>query len=912
MPSSIRHPVTALTTDRRACPLGLDNPRPEFAWRLPGSAGQVAYAVEVARGGEFSGSDIVWRSGRVESGTPFGVRYGGAPLQSRTQYSWRVKAWLSDGTESEWSEAVVFETAVLDASGWTASWISEKPLAAKAEPRTRYFRGVVDLPARVVRGRAYATALGWYRLFVGGSDLTGQALVPRWTPLGHFVEYQTYDVTEQFSAGRNVVGVVVSEGRYRGRLGNFSRPRVYGDRLAAFVQFELELADGSTVTWGTDDSWTVGNGRILSSDPMNGERVDARIDAIAWLSLANAPAGFTPVELLPSHPRALVAEEVDRVGEIGRLQGAVSRTSSGTQLVDFGQNFAGVATVRLSGKEGTTVRLLYSEVLTPDGEVDVNYLNPEKTVPRDQWFQRDEVVLGREPIEYTPWFTVHGFRYLEVEGLDRDLSADDVEGIVLSTPLTEISEFTASDPRLERLRTNVLWSLRSNFLDTPTDCPTRERSGWTGDIQVFGPTASQLVDADGYLRRFLRNLRAEQYSDGRIPPFIPSEASRFAPTARARLLMPLASSAFAASSTGWGDVAVILPWTLYRYYGDIEALRLQYGSAKAWVAHLERRAATRRGPRRWFSRRLGTHERFILDSGYHWGEWLRPGASVMKEMGGAFVGRPVVATAYFAHSASLLAKICRVLGETTDADRYERLARRVREAWQAAFVTHDGARIGDDQQDDYVRALAFELLPRDQRPAALRRLVELIEAADDHLGTGFLSTPMLLSTLADHGRADVAYRLLLQTTSPSWLSQIEKGATTTWETWEGYDEAGHAQASHNHYAFGSVLAFLHEYVAGLSPLEPGYRRLRIAPRIGGGLTSASFSVETPFGRASSSWRRIGDVVELTATVPPGTEAEVRAGAESRVVGSGTHEISWALEPAETRHERRNSTDEREL
>jgi alpha-L-rhamnosidase len=874
----------SLTVNRRPAPFGIDSVAPEFAWTLPSDAPpQLGYEIEVSDDSSFLPDGMTWTSGHIRNTAPYGAQYAGAALRSRTEYSWRVRVHGADGTVSDWATAS-FETGLLHPTDWRAAWISH-PEAAKKDPRSVYLSTTIELPADVVRARAYSSALGWYRLFINEHDITGTALVPRWTPFHNYTEYQVYDTTDALRAGANVVGIIVSEGRFRGRLGAFSLPNRYGDRLAALMQLQLDLADGSTISVTTDASWTASYGRVRVADPKDGERVDLRIPELPWLH--GRSDGAVSAMVIPEH-RLMIAESVARVEQIGRRRGTLSRTPSGKQLVDFGQNMSGVARVRLSGPEGATVRLIYSEVLSSTGEIATGYLGGGSS--KKDWFQRDEAILAGEPVEYTPGATIKGFRYLCIDGPADPISAEDVEAIVLSTPLPAISEFQSSDGRLNQLWHNVVQSLRSNFTDTPTDCPTRERSGWTGDIQVFGPTAVQLVDADAYLRRYLRNLAAEQHSDGTIPPFIPSEA------AVGISRNPLG---FTRTSAGWGDVAVMLPWTLYQHYGDTTVLRDQYASSKAWVDQLALRAARKRGVRRRFRRGVGHLERYIVDTGYHWGEWLRPGETLASEMPGNFLGRRTsVATAYLAHSAQLLSRIADVLGEDTDSRRYAQLADNASTAWRAAFVTEEGSRIGDDRQDDYVRALAFDLLEPSQRDRAATRLAELVRQAGDHLATGFLSTPMLLDTLVDTGHADVALRVLLQTSAPSWLHAIELGATTTWETWDGYKH-GEPEASHNHYAFGAVAAFLQERVAGLAPAAPGYARLRIAPIIGGGLTSASVSIDTPYGRASSAWSTSpSGAVILTAEVPPGVRADIVLGRISTEVGPGSHEFtSSALEMA---------------
>jgi alpha-L-rhamnosidase len=879
-----------LRTNYRTNPLGLDGERPEFSWRLPAAhpgLRQSAFLVQVAPTKTFD--EVVWDSGQTASSDPFGVRYDGARLASMTRYHWRVRFWDGAGNASDWSEPAWFETGMLDSSQWWARWIGTSAPPSKRDESVLYLRGSLPLQLEVVWARAYVSALGWYRLFVNGEDLTGNTLVPRWTPYDKIVEYQVYDVTRHLRVGGNVVAMAIGNGRFRGRLGLSNRRMVYGDRLAGLVQLEVKLADGSRSRFCTDETWFAGSGRITRSDPMFGEHVDFRIDDHNWLRAPEPPARFAPARTVSFGSRELVAEEVERVCEIGRLRSSVWRSPKGKQIVDFGQNFAGVARVRLSGREGGRVRLTFSELLTADGELDTTY---NRVGRRKVWYQRDEVILNGTDVWFQPWFTIHGFRYIEVDGLERELRPEDVEGIVLSSALDQAGSFHSSDSRLDRLHKNALWSLRSNFVDTPTDCPSRERSGWTGDIQVFAPTAMTMVDAQAYLRRYLRNVAIEQLPDGKVPPLVPSEASQSSGG------MPIFER-WSASSVGWGDVALMLPWALYRYYGDKAILEQQYQSMRKWVDHLARQAR-RRGRGRWFSRSLGDLEQYIVANGYHRGEWLRPGEGLIRDqLKSILIPSAVVATAYFANSSRILAKIAELLGRRDDALRYAGQADKVAAAWRAAFVRADG-RIGEDKQDDYVRALALDLLLPQQERSALDRLVELVEEADHHLGTGFLSTPMLLPVLADNGLSDVAFRLLLQTTAPSWLYQVERGATTMWETWEGHDRKGNGRGSHNHYALGAVVGWCQEGLAGLSPAEPGYRRLRIAPVIGGGLTSVAASVETPFGTAASSWKLEGGYVSLTVTVPPGSIGEVHPG-DGRVeeVRSGTHTFRWSANATAT-------------
>lgn len=884
--------LSGLRTNALANPLGIDTAEPEFSWQRSSTETgsdrwQAAYELQVAAAPLFD-DGLVWQSGPVSSPRQHGVRYAGRELQSFKRYYWRVRTRDTGGGVSDWSAPAWFETGNLHQEPWSASWIGENADPDKDDRGVLYLRTCFKLPTGVVHARAYVSALGWYRFFVNGRNISGSALVPRWTPLDHEVEYQAYDVGAALREGANVLAIAVGSGRFKGSIGLGAQKNTYGDRLAGFLQLHLELADGSTRTVVTDARWTAGRGRILAADPQEGEQVDLRIQDEDWLSGEQAPARFALARVLPAAGRRLIGESVERVEAVQRRRAlSIVAQDGGRQLVDFGQNFAGVVRIRLRGPSGAVVQLDHSEVLRKDGTLDTTYLAVagHKPVP-----QRDRIVLDGQSQWFEPWFTIHGFRYLEVSGLAEPLSLDDVEGVVLSTNMQISGSFDCSDSRLNRLYQNVLWSLRSNFTDTPTDCPTRERAGWTGDTQIFAPTATLFANVQPFLRRYLHNLRIEQYPDGRVPHLIPSETSRFSggPNRAFRLI---------AASCGWSDASVLLPWTLFQYYGDESILEAQYDSMKRWVDYMELQARTKRGRGRWFTRSIGPMERYIFASGLHFGEWLRPGEGPREQLKACLIPSAVVATAYFCHSSRLLGKVAAHLGHDEDAARYAALAENVRIAWRKAFVRPDG-RIGDDRQDDYVRALTFELLPPQQRQAAFDRLVRLIEAAGDHLDTGFLSTPMLLPLLAEYGRPDLSYRLLMQTSNPSWLYQIEKGATTIWETWEGHDEDGNAKASHNHYALGAAASWLVQGICGITPASPGYRRVRIAPCVGGGLTRAAASVDTPFGKLTSTWEVEQDQVLLQVSLPLGTVGEIRLGDGGvEMAGPGTHAFRWSLATA---------------
>lgn len=501
-------------------------------------------------------------------------------------------------------------------------------------------------------------------------------------------------------------------------------------------------------------------------------------------------------------------------------------------------------------------------------------------------FQVDQVTsAGDDTDVFEPRHSAKGFQFVRVEGYDGPLTVDDVTAVVVHTDFQRRGNFKCSDESVNAINRIAEWSFRANACDIPTDCPTRERAGWTGDWQIYVETAAFLYDVGGFSAKWLRDLAAEQRSDGKVTNLVPeSHPGDDRPPAHWPLIE---------GSAGWGDAAVHVPWITYRTTGDRQVLADQWSSAKAWVDYAANAAATGRHRSRVVrSTDPAPHERYLWDSGWHFGEWLEAGENLDDTIAAAMVAdHGPVATAYLFRSARQLAGIARILGRHDDAAHYDGLAGNVAEAWRTEFLAPDGTTTPDTQAT-YARALTFGLIPDELRARSAARLVDLIRAAATHLTTGFLATPFLLPVLADTGHLDVAYDLLFQDTEPSWLVMVDRGATTVWEEWGGIDADGIPHASLNHYSKGAVITFLHQYVAGLQLVEPGFRRFRIAPRSGGGIDRAEATHDSPYGPIAVSWERHGAHLDLEVTVPPGTTADVvLPTGEERTLGSGRHTVS---------------------
>ncbi len=929
--------VVHLTVMTLANPLGIDAARPTLGWLLEEAApntSQAAYRVQVSATGGFddvvppgapdrprgSGgplrpaparvSPLAWDSGRVDSAAQSGVRYEGAALASGLRYAWRVMAWDQDGVPTPWSEDGWWEMGLLRPSDWHASWIEPGwDDDARASRPAPYLRSEFEIPAdsAVRSARAYATAHGCYELSINGQPVGDMVFAPGWTAYRKRLQYQAYDVTGLLRPGRNALGAILGDGWWRGKVGAESLRNVYGTQLALLAQLVIDLEDGRRLVMGTGPGWRATTGPILSSDFKDGEVYDARLEMPGWDSPGFDDGAWTGVRVADHPLDTLVAQVGHPVRRRERFTPvAVLRTPAGQVVLDMGQNFAGRLRMRATAPVGTTVTLRHGETLDRAGNFTLaNLMLP---IPgSEKLLQRDRYTFRGNPAGETfePRFTFHGFRYVLVEGLPGPLDHATFEGVALYSDMPQTGTFECSNDLLNRLQANITWSQKSNFVDIPTDCPQRERAGWTGDAQVYAPTAAFNMDTAVFFRKWLADLAAEQRPNGLVPNLVPDPYG-----AAGRRSLFLTGTA---GSVGWGDAAILVPVTLFERYGDAEVLEAQYESMRAWVEYMAARARRtplrlRLSPRFWASAGRRRREPHIWDTNYHWGEWLEPGSGVgvMASFGVArrfLVGAPPVATAYLAHSAALLAGVAARLGRAEDAARYGELRDRVREAFVAQFVRPDG-RMVPDRQASYVRALAFDLLPASLRPPAARRLVELIRAAGTHLGTGFLSTVFLLPVLADAGYLDVAYEVLLRDTVPSWLYEVRRGATTIWETWDAVAPDGRLRtASHNHYAPGAVGQFLYEHVAGIAPAEPGYARVRIRPRPGGGLTWASATYRSVRGEIASRWRIENATFELDVRIPPNATALVTLpDGSSREAGSGDHRfaIPWPGSPGPDR------------
>jgi alpha-L-rhamnosidase len=837
--------VGRLRTEYLENPLGIDVRRPRLEWLLASDLRgqrQTAYQILVASSEQTLAVDRgdLWSSGKVSSSRSIQIEYAGTPLASRQRAYWKVRVWDTDDHPSPYSAPAWWEMGLLGPADWRAEWIASPgtpTTGAGGGGPAPYFRKAFTIGAAVRRARLYATALGLYEISLNGARIGADHLAPGWTDYNTRLQYQTYDVTDRLAPGDNVLGLVVGDGWYAGRVAWWPRGTLYGaGPVRARAQLEVELQDGSSVLVKSDGSWRSQTGPIVSDDLLDGETYDARLEMPGWDSPGFDDAGWSAARTVSAAPSPALVADVTPGVQVTQELPAVTMTAvaPGVFVFDLGQNIAGWARLVVQGAAGAVATLRFAEVLNPDGTLYTANLRTARAT--------DVYTLRGDGIEtYEPRFTSHGFRYVELSGDVAPPTLASVTGVVAHSLMPRAGTFTASSPLLNQLQTNIVWAQRDNAVSIPTDSPQRdERLGWFGDALTFTRTAMFNMDVASFYTKWLRDVADSQQKGGTFGEVAPAVVVDFYD-----------------ASPGWSDAGVLIPWEMYLTYGDTRVLADHYPGMRAWIDLLDAKNA----------------DHLWIDTatrGHDWGDWLAVDDDTNHD---------VLATALYAHTTEILARIARVLAHDADASRYESLAAAIKAAFNDHYVAADG-HIVSDTQTAYALALRFGLLPDELRGAAAGFLADNIARHGGHLSTGFVGVSHLLPALSAAGRLDLAYQLLSNESYPSWGYMIANGATTTWERWDGIKTDGTFQDpsynSFNHYAFGSVGEWLYAAVAGIERDEaaPAYESFVIRPLPGGGLTSASGRLETIHGTIASSWQLAGGTFTLDVEVPVTTTARV--------------------------------------
>jgi alpha-L-rhamnosidase len=927
MPLAATHAleVENLRSEYRVNPLGIDVAKPRLSWVLEDDERgqkQTAYQILVASTPEILAKDQgdLWDSGKISSDQSIQVEYGGKPLESRAACHWKVRVWDAEGEVSDWSAPALWTMGLLKSEDWQAQWIGfdevgkvtptrEAELADKGHKITikkalygvkgnhakqiditeklqahvdaghlslkvtnefagqdpapgekkmldaqwlvedwaagsnvmedsicdltigrsktylpaPYFRKDFDVSSRVKRAIVYATAQGVFELTLNGQRVGDEVFMPGWTDYRKRIYYRAYDVTDLLKEGPNAIGAILGDGWFRGNISCIGQNQ-YGNKLRLKAQLQIDYDNGRSETIATDSSWRATTGPILESDMQSGEVYDARSEMTGWNSPGFDASAWSPVvtgsnlnPLLQAYPGVPVRP----MQELPAVK--VTEPKPGTYVFDLGQNFSGWARLKVNGQAGDKITMVFAEMLKADGTAYTINLRSARAV--------DTYILkgGGEEV-WEPRFTFHGFRYVQVTGLREKPSADTITGIPIYSDSPETSSFECSNPMVNQIYRNIVWGQRSNYLEVPTDCPQRdERLGWTGDTQVFIRTGTYNQDVAAFFTKWMQDLADTQDAQG----LFGNQAPVF----------------HGHGSAGWACAGIICPWTIHQVYGDTQILEKHY---VAMARYMEACGKDGLGGRK----------------AQTWGDWLAPGNRPPTEL---------ISAAYFAYTSKLMAEMARALGKTEDAAKYDKQFQDSRAHFQKSFVEPDG-KIKSDLQTAYGMALYYDLLTPEQRKQAEAHLVERIKKDNYHLTSGFLGIPILLPTLTEMGRSDLAYRILQNTTYPSWGYSIDQGATTIWERWNSYSKdkgfGDVSMNSFNHYSLGAVGEWMFRSLLGIETDGAGFKKILMKPELGEGITWARGHYDSIRGRIGSEWKIENSAFDWKITIPPNTTATV--------------------------------------
>ncbi|KAJ0129735.1 Uncharacterized protein HZ326_27158 [Fusarium oxysporum f. sp. albedinis] len=842
----------------------INEEKPRISWSFEGLEekwSQHAYEVSLHRGQPRKTETF-----SVASSQSLYVPWPSRRLESRELVTLKVRAQSEDSVWTSWSAPLQIEVGLLETTDWHCTLIQpsiNRDLSKPVQPVR--FRKDFHLKEAPQQARLYITAHGLYESFINGTRIGDHVLAPGWTSYDHQLPYQTFDLLKQLKEGENVIAAEVAEGWYCGRLGFAGGERnIWGSSVGLFAQILITYNDGSTEVVGTDRSWRWSHGPLLQAEIYDGELYDSRLECPGWNEPSFLDKGWQSVRLGQVNLSTLqVPSDIPPVRRIQTLHAQKKLQSpQGSTILDFGQNLVGWVRCDLTGPKGHTVRLIHAEVLE-NGECATAPLRDAKCT--------DTVILSGEPLVYEPRFTFHGFRYVQITGYDfGQVDLNNFRAVVIHTDMPRTGWFECSDEMLNKLHENIVWSMRGNFISVPTDCPQRdERLGWTGDLQAFAPTAAYLYDTGGILKTWLRGLAFEQTEDGKgIPPLCSPNIWKGRPNIPSAI---------------WGDALISVPWDLYQSSGDTAFLADLYDNMNEWLTKGVKRD---QGGLLWDP----NHSQL--------GDWLEPGAPA-DDPGNGPTDEILVSNAFLIHMTDIMAQISGILGLERERGLWTKQAADLRVRFAQIYITDEG-RVVSDTQTALALVIHFSLFPTSrQQDTAAARLVHLIRRnARFKIATGFAGTPILGHALNKINQHQLFYRMLMHRKPPSWLYPVTMGSTTIWERWDSMLPDGTLNSSNmtsfNHYALGAVANWMHTTIAGIQPLEPGWKRIRISPVPGATITSCHARFLSPYGEVDASWELRGDEIHLSATIPGNTEAEITLpGGEPESVGSGRHVFSCA-------------------
>ncbi|MBC8180913.1 glycoside hydrolase family 78 protein [candidate division KSB1 bacterium] len=857
-------------------PLGIDVTKPRFSWILESNKRdqkQSAYQILMASSKEKldGNKGDLWDSGKIESDKSIQIVYNGKPLQSKVRCFWKVQVWDKNGEKSDWSDTAMFTMGLLENSDWEAEWIGapkENPeIGKKRIPPSPLLRKSFAVSEEMDYAYLYVTSLGDYELRLNGKKVGNHVLAPEWTDYLKRVQYQTYDVTEFLSQGENVIGAVLADGWYAGRLGpvrwdkNYPRRGPYGLDRRLLMRLDVVRKDGNVQTIVSDGSWKIFlDGPIRSADNFLGETYDTRKEQPNWDKPGFDDSKWESITVDKSMKANLVAQMNEPIRIVKNVKPIeITEPKPVTYIFNMGQNMAGWCRIRLDGPAGKEITLRHGEMLNLDGTLHTENLKSA--------VQIDKFILdGKGEKDFEPRFTYHGFQYVEVTGLTSKPSLDMLVGKAVASDPPITSKFECSNEMLNKLMQNIVWSQRGNMHSVPTDCPQRdERMGWMGDAMVFAQTSIYNMDMAAFYTKWITDIRDAQTKDGRYPDFAPH---------------PYEPEKRFSDVPGWADAGVVVPWRLYQNYGDKRILKEHYPSAVRFIENI-----------------ISNNPDFIWKNGRgnKYSDWLNGNtikAEGYPEKGGE-VPYLLYTTTMFANSCRILSKMAAILDRENDVKRYEEILSKIKHRFVEEFLKEDGKLEGDTQAG-YALALYYDLLPPEYESKAAELMNKQIERYDGRISTGFHSTIPLMKELTKMGYNEVAYKLIESERLPSWGYSIKQGATTTWERWDafvagrGFQNPG--MNSFNHYAFGAVGEWMYENLLGIKFDErnPGFKHFVIHPKPGGSLKWAKGEYNSIRGKIGVDWQIKDNKIYVKVEVPPNTNATIhlQTNDSSQVLESG--------------------------
>lgn len=891
--------ITMVYPDQLLCnglenPIGVSTHSMLFEWKITGSGNnirQIEYEIEISSDFIFNEESLFCRKNVSSSFTWF---YAEMDFPEYTKFYWRVRVKLNENVWTNWSEAAYFETSSTTNPFHEAKWIeaddkfykdadvlcrkfwkknNELNFFAQTTPgepesyppedqglrRCPYLKKKFALDKEFDDARLYIAVRGFYELYINGRKVSNYALVPDFTAYDKCIYYQTYDIRNVIKHGVNEIEVILADGWFAGHAQSIpGSNHIYGERPALLLRMDIKKDSEKVLSLVSDSTFEAWTGPLLYADLFMGEYFDSSTDTVSYGTVEK----FYRKDIL-------IPQEGEGVKEILSIEATdLKKLSHGTLIVDFGQVLAGRERIKFLNEKGSFIKIEHSEILKDDGSGDICNVIPEAFPFHDQ---TNFIYVNNDDFLYEPQFSFQGFRYIKISGLTQELKKEHCKAVVLETAMKDMMEFRCSHNAVNQLCQNVLWSQRGNMISIPTDCPQRERAGFTGDAQIFCTTAAWNQNVYSFFRRWLKQCRLEQFQRGQIPITVPYTKG-YSPGAPNP----------AWTSAGWGDAILFVPWDLYRAYGKKEILEENYGAMEKWMSYV-RECAEESMPERYYLDERRRWQKYLWNSGYHWGDWLMPGYSAHE---GVALTKEITASLYYFREVTVMLEIVKTLNLVDKEAYYSELRENIRKAFHMFYIT-DKKLLTTDLQGMYVMAIAFGMVHGEEKITFAKRLNELVMEQGYHLATGFLSTPYLLDVLWECGYCDTAERVLFQDTCPSWLYEVKKGATTIWESWnDKNEENGDIISSYNHYAYGTVCDFIYRRFTGIQKYLPGFEKVWIRLEKISGIKFVNMKYETPWGELKINWNIEVDNPFYKLVIPNGMTVEIET-ANGRVeAGSG--------------------------